>query len=420
MKKILAGTVLAIAFAAQGNAQGNSFNGNLDEAVHAFKVNIPQADIDDLKRRILATKWPDKETVSGLSQGVQLKTIQELARYWANDYDWSKVEAKLNSYPQFITKIDGVDINFIHVKSKHKGARPILISHGWPGSIVEQLKIIDPLVNPTAFGGKAEDAFDVVVPNMPGYGYSGKPTEQGWNPRRIAGAWIALMKRLGYNKFFAQGGDWGALVVDFMAIQAPGNLLGIHTNMAGAVPDEIFAAAVTGAPTPAGLSADERHAYEQLVISYKNSAYALYMGWHPQTMIGIADSPIALAALLIDHDLESLKLITRSFNGDKEGLTRDDVLDNISYFWFTNSGISAGRLYWENKDGYHTMKGVNKTPVVVSAFPDEQYQIPKSWAEKAYPNLVYYNRPSKGGHFAAWEQPALLVEDIRNGFRSIR
>jgi pimeloyl-ACP methyl ester carboxylesterase len=420
MKKILASTVVATAMAVQGNSQGNSFNGSLDEAIHPFRVNISQDALDDLKRRILATNWPDKETVSDVSQGVQLATIQELARYWVNNYDWRKVEAKLNSYPQFITKVDGVDINFIHVKSKHKGAKPILIAHGWPGSVIEQLKIIDPLVNPTAFGGKAEDAFDVVIPNMPGYGYSGKPTEGGWEPRRIAAAYVTLMKRLGYDKFFAQGGDWGAVVVDYMAIKAPENLLGIHTNMAGAIPDNILAAASTGAPTPAGLSAEERRAYEQLVITYKNVGYAVYMGWHPQTMIGVADSPVALAALLIDHDLESLKMITRSFNGVKEGLTRDDVLDNISYFWFTNSGISAGRLYWENKDGYFNIKGVTKVPVVVSAFPDELYQLPKSWAEKAYPKLVYYNRPAKGGHFAAWEQPEYLVQDIRNGFRSLR
>lgn len=420
MKKILAGTVVATALAVQGNAQGDSFNGTMDETVHPFRVNISQNDIDELRRRILATNWPDKETVNDVSQGVQLSTIKALASYWANEYDWRKVEAKLNSYPQFITKIDGVDINFIHVKSKHKGARPIIISHGWPGSMVEQLKIIDPLVNPTAFGGKAEDAFDVVVPNMPGYGYSGKPTEGGWEPRKIAAAWVTLMQRLGYNKFFAQGGDWGAVVVDFMAIQAPGNVLGIHTNMAGAIPDDILAQASKGAPVPTGLSEDERRAYEQLVITHKNVAYAFYMGWHPQTMIGVSDSPVALAALLIDHDLESLKLITRSFSGVKEGLTRDDVLDNVTYFWFTNSGISAGRLYWENKDGYFNVKGVTKVPVVVSAFPDELYQLPKSWAMKAYPKLVYYNRPAKGGHFAAWEQPELIVKDIRDGFRLIK
>jgi pimeloyl-ACP methyl ester carboxylesterase len=387
--------------------------------VRPFRIDIPQSALDDLRRRVAATQLPEKEAVGDFSQGVPLKTIQQLKQYWETSYDWRKVEAKMNSYPQFITEIDGLDIHFIHVRSKHPNALPVIVTHGWPGSMVEQLKIIDPLTDPTAYGGKASDAFDVVIPNMPGYGFSGKPTGTGWGPERIARAWDVLMKRLGYTRYVAQGGDWGAVVVDLMGVQAPEGLLGIHTNMAGVVPPEVDKLAVAGAPAPAGLSADEKRAYDQLVLTYRNVYYAYLMGTRPQTLYGIADSPVGLAAFLLDHDWASLELIARSFAGVNEGLTRDDVLDNVTLFWLTNTGVSAARLYWENKFNYFSPKNV-RIPVAVSAFPDELYQAPRSWAEKAYPNLVYYNRPAKGGHFAAWEQPELFVADVRAGFRSLR
>jgi pimeloyl-ACP methyl ester carboxylesterase len=346
--------------------------------------------------------------------------IQKLVRYWANDYDWRKVEAKLNSYPNFITEIEGLDIHFVHVRSKHENALPLIVTHGWPGSIIEQLKIIDPLVNPTAHGGSASDAFDVVIPSMPGYGFSGKPTSTGWDTVRIARAWTTLMKRLGYTKFVAQGGDWGAVVVDQMGVQAPPELIGIHTNMAGVIPADIDKAAQTGAPTPSGLDADETRAYERLKFVYaKGIGYAFQMGLRPQTLYGISDSPVGLAAYLLDHDAWSLELIARSFDGHPEGLTPDDVLDNITLTWLTNTGISSGRLYWENKASFFGVKGV-KIPVAVSAFPDELYQAPRSWAERAYPNLIHYNKLDKGGHFAAWEQPEIFSQEVRAGFRSLR
>ncbi len=388
-------------------------------AIRPFRVNIPQSALDDLRRRIVATQLPEKETVADFTQGVPLATIKKLKQHWETKYDWRKVEAKMNSYPQFITEIDGLDIHFIHVRSKHPNALAVIVTHGWPGSVVEQLKIIDPLTDPTKYGGRAEDAFDVVIPNMPGYGFSGRPTSTGWGPERIARAWDVLMKRLGYTRYVAQGGDWGAVVVDLMGVQAPKGLLGIHTNMAGAVPPEIDKAAVANAPVPAGLSAEEKRAYEQLAFTYQNVSYAYLMGSRPQTLYGIADSPIGLAAFLLDHDRLSLELIARSFDGQAEGLTPDDVLDNVTLFWLTNTGVSASRLYWENKLNYFSPKNVT-IPVAVSAFPDELYQVPRSWAEKAYPNLVYYNRPAKGGHFAAWEQPASLVADMRAGFKSLR
>ncbi|KIC93976.1 epoxide hydrolase family protein [Flavihumibacter solisilvae] len=387
--------------------------------IRPFKVNFSQAELDDLKRRILATKFPEKEAVNDFTQGVPLATIKELARYWAFDYDWRKVEAKLNSYPQFITEIDGLDIHFIHVKSQHANAAPLIINHGWPGSIIEQLKIIDPLVNPTAYGGTEADAYHVVIPSMPGYGFSGKPTSTGWGPERIARAWVTLMNRLGYEKFFVQGGDWGAIIVDILAAQSPDNVLGLHTNMANAVPAELDSAAAAGKPAPAGLSAEEKAAYEQLSFFYKHVYYAYYMGTRPQTLVGLTDSPVGLAAFMIDHDPWSLELIARSFSGVNEGLTRDDVLDNVTLFWLTNTGVSASRLYWENKNPFFPPKGV-KVPVAVSAFPDELCPMPKSWAEKAYPKLVYYKKRDKGGHFAAWEQPKSIVEDIRAGFKSLR
>jgi len=397
-----------------------------DTSIRPFRFNASEEALVDLRRRINATQWPEKETVSDHSQGLPLATMQRLARHWANDYDWRKVEAKLNGYPQFITEIDGLDIHFIHVKSPHPNALPLIVTHGWPGSIIEQLKIIDPLVNPTAFGGRAEDAFDVVIPSMPGYGFSGKPMKTGWGVERMARAWDVLMKRLGYTRYVAQGGDWGAIVVDHMGVQAPEALLAIHTNLPGIVPADVDKALVAGEPPPAGLSAEERQAYEQMDRTLKHRVvYGKYMASRPQTLYGIADSPIGLAAWLLDHDdrggqpaaavVEALKR-TSSTTGE---LTRDDVLDNITLFWLTNTGVSASRLYWEYKGGYWNAKGVT-IPVAVSVFPGEQYEAPRSWTERAYPKLIHYNKVDKGGHFAAWEQPALFVEEMRAGFKSIR
>jgi pimeloyl-ACP methyl ester carboxylesterase len=387
-------------------------------ALRPFHVNVPEAELTDLRRRINATRFPDPETVKDFSQGVPSDIIQKLARYWANEYDWRKCEARLNAVPNFLTEIDGLDIHFIHARSKHENALPIVISHGWPGSIVEQLKLIEPLTNPTAHGGTASDAFHVVIPSMPGYGFSAKPTATGWNPERIARAWDVLMKRLGYTHYAAQGGDWGAIVVELMGAQAPEGLVGVHTNMPNVVPPAIDVAAFSGKPAPAGLSADEQHAYEQLASFYKNVYYAFFMGTRPQTLTALADSPVGLAAFMIDHDARSLELIARSFNGVQEGLTPDDVLDNVTLFWLTNTGVSAARLYWEYKLGFFTPKGV-KVPVAASAFPDDLFQAPRSWAEQAYPNLVHFNRMSKGGHFAAWEQPKALSEELRAGFRTL-
>src|SRR5712664_3662313 len=360
-------------------------------AIRPFRVNVPEADLTDLRRRISATKWPERETVTDASQGVQLATIQALARYWATEYDWRRCEAKLNAVPQFITEIDGLDIHFIHVRSKHDNALPLIVTHGWPGSVVEQLKIVEPLTNPTAHGGSASDAFHLVIPSMPGYGYSGKPTTPGWDPVRIARAWVVLMKRLGYSKYVAQGGDWGAVITDLMGLQAPPELLGIHTNMPGAIPAEIDQASFAGAPAPSGLSAEERSSYEQLVFFYKHVYYAFWMASRPQTMTGFADSPIGLATFLLDHDARSLELIARSFDGQTEGLTPDDVLDNVTLFWLTNTAVSSARLYWENKLAFFAVKNIT-IPVAVSAFPDELYQVPRSWAEKAFPHLIHYNK----------------------------
>ena len=389
-------------------------------AIRPFQVNVPQAELTDLRRRINATKWPERETVTDASQGVQLATIQALARYWGTKYDWRKVEARLNALPQFITEIDGLDIHFIHVRSKHENALPLIVTHGWPGSIIEQLKIIDPLTNPTAHGASASDAFHLVIPSMPGYGFSGKPTTPGWGPDRIARAWVALMNRLGYKKFVAQGGDWGALITDLMGVLAPPELLAIHTNMPGAVPNDINAAAFTGAPAPSGLAADEQHAFDRLAFFYKHGlGYALEMGNRPQTLYGIADSPVGLAAWILDHDEASEALMARVFAGQSEGLTRDDILDNITLYWLTNTAISSARLYWENKLAFFAPKNV-AIPVAVSIFPDEIYAAPRSWAERAYPKLIHYNRLPKGCHFAAWEQPQFFSEEVRAGFRSLR
>ena len=390
-------------------------------AIRPFHVNVPETELTELRRRINATKWPERETVTDATQGVQLATTQALARYWATEYDWRKIEAKMNALPQFITEIDGLDIHFIHVRSKHENALPLIVTHGWPGSIIEQMKIIDPLTNPTAHGGSASDAFDVVIPSMPGYGFSGKPTTTGWDPAHIARAWVVLMKRLGYTKFVAQVGDWGAIITELMGAQAPPELLGIHTNMPNVIPLDIDKLAFSGAPAPASLSADEKLAYDRLSFVYaKGIGYGFQMGLRPQTLYGIADSPVGLAAYFLDHDALSYELIARVFAGGTEGLTRDDVLDNITLTWLTNTGVSGARLYWENKGAsFFAVKNV-VVPTAVSVFPDELYPAPQSWAGRAYPKLIHYNKLDKGGHFAAFEQPQLLSEEIRVGFRSLR
>jgi pimeloyl-ACP methyl ester carboxylesterase len=391
-----------------------------DNSIRPFQFHASDEALADLRRRVAATRWPEKETVPDQSQGVQLGTLQALAHYWATDYDWRKFEAKLNALPQFVTNIDGVDIHFIHVRSKNRNALPIIITHGWPGSIVEQLKIIDPLTNPAANGGSASDAFDVVIPSLPGYGFSGKPTTTGWDPVRIARAWIVLMKRLGYTRFVAQGGDWGNAVTEQMALLGAPELIGIHTNMPATVPNDINTAAFAGAPAPSGLSADEQQAYDQLASFYKHGlGYAQEMANRPQTLYGIGDSPVGMAAWMLDHDARSLALISRVFDGQREGLTRDDVLDNATLYWLTNTTVSSARLYWESKLPFFAPKGV-PIPAAVSAFPDELYQAPRSWTERAYPKLIYYNRLAKGGHFAAWEQPEVFATELRAAFKSLR
>lgn len=404
-----------------------------DAAIRPFDYRASDEELADLKRRIAATRWPDRETVSDDSQGVQLATMQKLADYWLNDYDWRKIEDRLNSLPNFITEIDGLDIHFIHVRSKHEDALPIIITHGWPGSIIEQLKIIEPLTDPTAHGGQAEDAFHVVIPSMPGYGFSARPTQAGWNPLRIAQAWLTLMKRLGYDRFTAQGGDWGALMTEIMGAMAPPELIAVHTNMASTAPPEIFDALRANDGPPAGLGEEEAWAYERLDEFFTHGlAYANQMGQRPQTLYGIADSPIALAAWFLDHDQLSYRMIARAFDGAAEGLTRDDVLDNITITWLTNTAISGARLYWEalprtssgfgiEKNNVHFFEPIGvRAPMAVSAFHEELNQAPRSWAERAYPNLIHYNRLPKGGHFAAFEQPEALVDELRTAFRSVR
>jgi len=394
-------------------------------AIRPFHWNFSDAEVTDLRRRVNATKWPEREQVADASQGVQLATMQKLARYWGTDYDWRKGEAKLKAVPHFVTEIDGLDIHFIHVRSKHENALPMIVTHGWPGSIIEQMKIIEPLTNPTAHGGTAADAFHLVIPSLPGYGFSAKPTKPGWNPVSIAKAWATLMQRLGYTKYVAQGGDWGNAVSEVMALQQPPGLLGIHTNMAATVPAEISKAMAAGTQ-PSGLSADEKHAWDQLDDFYKNGlGYALEMNNRPQTLYGIVDSPVGLASWILDHDIRSYQMIARSFDGKPEGLSRDDVLDNITLYWLTNTAISSARLYWDTRHtlppggGFFDVRGV-KIPVAVSAFAEEIYQAPKSWAEKAYAKLIFYNKHDKGTHFAAWEQPELFVSDLRAAFKSLR
>ncbi len=390
------------------------------DAVRPFHVHIPEEQLVDLRRRLAATRWPEKEIVNDYSQGVRLKTIQQLVRYWQSDYDWRKVEARLNAVPQFITEIDGIDIHFIHVRSKHDNALPLIVTHGWPGSIIEQLKIVDRLANPTAHGASAADAFHLVIPSIPGYGFSGKPTEVGWDPQRIARTWTVLMKRLGYTRYVAQGGDWGNAITEQLALLAPPELLGIHTNMPATVPDDIAKALQPGGVRPAGLSADETNAYDQLDDFYKHGlGYAIEMANRPQTLYGLVDSPAGLASWILDHDTRSQALIARVFNGEAAGLSRDDILDNITLYWVTNTAISSARLYWENKLNFFQPKNV-KIPVAVSVFPDEIYAAPRSWTERAYPKLIHFNRLDKGGHFAAWEQPELFSAEMRAAFRPLR
>jgi pimeloyl-ACP methyl ester carboxylesterase len=425
-RRLLSTAAMGIAVAGAANLlPGNLAIAAEPDAIRPFHISFPEETLVDLRRRIAATRWPERETVTDPSQGVQLATVQKLARYWQTDYDWRKIEAKLNALPQFITEIDGLDIHFIHVRSKHDNALPMIVTHGWPGSIIEQMKIIDPLTNPTAHGASASEAFHLVVPSLPGYGFSGKPTAPGWNPVSIARAWATLMQRLGYTRYVAQGGDWGNAVSEVMALQQPPGLLGIHTNMAATVPADVSKALSVGGPPPAGLSADEKHAWDQLDDFYKHGlGYAQEMSNRPQTLYGIADSPVGLAAWMLDHDIRSYGMISRVFDEKTEGLTRDDVLDNVTLYWLTNTAISSARLYWDTTQistggGFFDVRGVT-IPVAVSAFPDEIYAAPRSWAERAYPKLIYYNKLDKGGHFAAWEQPELFTAEMRAAFKSLR
>lgn len=419
-RDVLATSVAAAAMSMLPEQPASSADAN---AIRPFHINVPEELLDDLRRRIKATKWPEREQVVDSSQGVQLATMQELARYWATDHDWRKVEARLNAVPNFITEIDGLDIHFIHVRSKHENALPMIVTHGWPGSVIEQLKIVDPLTNPTAYGGSEADAFHLVIPSLPGYGFSGKPTAPGWNPVRIARAWATLMQRLGYARYVAQGGDWGNAVTEFMAVQEPPGLLGIHTNMPATVPSTISKGLASN-EAPADLTAEERHAWDQLDFFYKNGlGYAIEMNNRPQTLYAIVDSPVGLAAWMIDHDARSQEMIARVFDGGTEGLTKDDILDNVTLYWVTNTAISSARLYWDNAHnptgGFFDPRDI-KIPVAVSVFPDELYAAPRSWAERAYPKLIHYNRLDKGGHFAAWEQPAAFTAELRLAFRPLR
>jgi pimeloyl-ACP methyl ester carboxylesterase len=401
----------------------------MGDAIRPFRVNVPEEVLVDLRRRVAATRWPDRETVTDDSQGVPLATMQELGRFWATGYDWRKVEARLNALPNFMIEIDGLDIHFIHVRSQHENALPLIVTHGWPGSVIEQLKIIDPLTNPMAHGASASDAFHVVIPSLPGYGFSGKPTAAGWSAERTARAWVVLMKRLGYTQFLAQGGDLGAGVCTVMAKQAPPELLGIHTNFPGTIPPDIARALAAGDPAPSGLSADERHAYEQLQVLFaKRRAYAQMMGTRPQTLYGLADSPIGLAAWLFDHGdgygqpaaAITSAVLGRTVNGHSAGnLTRDDVLDDFTLYWLTNTAVSAARFYWELHFSLYNAADVS-VPAAVSIFPGENYQAPRSWTQRAYHKLIYYNNVAEGGHYAAWEQPQLFSQEVRAGLRPLR
>ena len=421
-RDVLATTAAAGAVSLLNQQTSDAVEGN--STIRPFRIDVPEEKLSDLRRRIAATQWPEKETVEDTSQGVQLRTMQSLARYWATEHDWRKVEAELNALPQFIMEIDGLDIHFIHVRSKRENALPMIVTHGWPGSVIEQIKIIDPLTNPTAHGASASDAFHLVIPSLPGYGFSGKPTAPGWNPVRIARAWATLMQRLGYTRYVAQGGDWGNAVTENMALQQPPGLLGIHTNMPATVPADISKALASGEAPPADLAPDERNAWNQLVFFNKEGlGYAIEMNNRPQTLYGIVDSPVGLAAWMIDHDARSQEMIARVFDGKTEGLTKDDVLDNVTLYWLTNTAISSARLYWDNAHhptgGFFDPRGI-KIPVAVSVFPDEIYAAPRSWAERAYPKLIHYNKLDKGTHFAAWEQPELFVLEMRAAFKSLR
>jgi pimeloyl-ACP methyl ester carboxylesterase len=426
-KNNLASTIVTGAIVLSGSAGQAQSSKQTDlrssEEIRPYHIKVSDAALNDLRQRIKSTRWPDKETVNDETQGVQLGTMQKLAKYWGTDYNWRKVEGKLNALPQFMTTIDGVDIYFIHVRSKNKNSLPIIITHGWPGSIIEQMKIIGPLTDPVAYGGKAEDAFDVVIPSIPGHGFSGKPTTTGWEPVHVAKAWIELMRRLGYKRYVAQGGDWGNAISETMALIAPPELLAIHTNMPAAEPADISKALAAG-KMPDGLSADEKNAYQQLDFFFKKGVgYANEMSLRPQTLYGIDDSPIGLAAWMLDHDARSYELITRVFDGQKEGLSKDDILDNITLYWLTKTGVSSARLYWETAQistaGFFDPRNV-QIPVAISVFPDEIYAAPQTWAVKAYPKLIYFNKLPKGGHFAAWEQPELFSLEMRAAFKSFR
>ena len=414
-------SVLATFPAALGIAvlagQSNFSSAVADIAIRPFQVQVPEAALADLRRRVVETRWPDKETVTDRSQGNQLGKLQEIVRYWGTDYNWRKVEAQLNALPMFMTQIDGVDIHFIHVNSRHANALPLIITHGWPGSVIEQLKVIEPLTNPTAYGGQAEDAFHVVIPSMPGYGFSGKPTGTGWNPERIARAWAELMERLGYTRYVAQGGDWGSPVSSAMARQAPAGLLGIHINLPATIPPDVAAVLATGGPAPAGLSEKERVAFDALDTFYKKyRAYGAMMGTRPQTIgYALTDSPVGLAAWIYDYN-----------NGEPERLLNtDDVLDDITLYWLTNTATSAARLYWETSGQSVLLAAAQKTseislPVAITVFPGEVYRAPETWARRAYRNLIYFHEVDKGGHFAAWEEPELFSAELRAAFRPLR
>jgi pimeloyl-ACP methyl ester carboxylesterase len=428
-RQLLSTAATGLAAAAIGAFPASAAESPASEAIRPFRVNIAEADLTDLRRRLAATRWPEKETVTDDSQGVPLAMLRDLVRHWQTDYDWRKVEARLNALPQFITEIDGLDIHFIHVRSKDDNALPMIVTHGWPGSVIEQMKIIDPLTNPTANGGGAGDAFHLVIPSMAGYGFSGKPTETGWDTVRIARAWVVLMRRLGYKKFVAQGGDWGSPITNEMAKLGAPELLGIHVNLPGVVPPDVFKAVASGNPPPADLSEDEKHAFDQLKVQFsKRRAYAQIMGTRPQTMAALTDSPAGLAAWLLDHgdgwaqpaNAMQSAVLGRDVNGHSAGaLTRDDVLDNITLYWLTNTAVSSARLYWENKTNLYLPAGVT-IPAAVTAFPGESFTAPKSWTEKAYPKLIYFHQAEAGGHFAAWEQPEIFSREVRDAFRPLR